>query len=241
MSDIQEQISILVEVQAVDEEILQADRQIAALDDEAVSLEQEVAARETLVTSEKKDLEDLKKSYREREAEFKLNTDLIDKSNVKLRAVKTNKEYQSILKAIEDIQKKNSDLEDRMITLLDEIETVEAAIREKETQLAAFIQSSREKKETIAASVRREQETVESLNRKKAQISAKADPQVITILDEVKKKVRGMAVAPVQQEICMGCHMNIPPQLFNELQRFDELRFCPHCQRIIYWKAKENE
>jgi hypothetical protein len=50
-----------------------------------------------------------------------------------------------------------------------------------------------------------------------------------------------MAVAPVQQAICMGCHMNIPAQLFNELQRFDELRFCPHCHRIIYWKAKENE
>jgi uncharacterized protein len=241
MSHIEEQINILVEVQAVEAEILQADRQIAALNDEAVSLDQETVAREALVKSEKQSFEDLKKSYRVLESESKTNADLINKSNAKLRAVKTNKEYQSILKEIDDIRKKNSDIEDRMIAFLDEIESAEAAVREKETQLAAFIQSSREKKESLSARAQRERQAVEALNQKKTQVSAKADPQIITILDEVKKKVRGMAVAPVQQSVCMGCHMNIPAQLFNELQRFDELRFCPHCHRIIYWKAKENE
>ncbi|MEE9535799.1 MAG: C4-type zinc ribbon domain-containing protein, partial [Desulfobacterales bacterium] len=34
--------------------------------------------------------------------------------------------------------------------------------------------------------------------------------------------------------VCQGCNVNIPPQLYNELQRFDTLMFCPHCQRIIY-------
>jgi predicted nucleic acid-binding Zn-ribbon protein len=29
--------------------------------------------------------------------------------------------------------------------------------------------------------------------------------------------------------------MNIPPQMYNELHRFDSLKNCPHCQRIIYW------
>jgi uncharacterized protein len=241
MSNIQEQINILVKVQEVEAEILQTDRQIAALDEAALSLDQEAAARESMVTSEKETFEDLKKSYRELESESKINTEMIAKSNTKLRAVKTNKEYQSILKEIEEIRKKNSDIEDRMIEYLDRIESTEARVREKESKLAGFIQSCREQKEALAAKVGRERETVASLNEKKTQISAKADPQIITILDDVKKKVRGMAVAPVQQAICMGCHMNIPAQLFNELQRFDELRFCPHCHRIIYWKAKEDE
>jgi uncharacterized protein len=30
--------------------------------------------------------------------------------------------------------------------------------------------------------------------------------------------------------------MNIPPQMYNELQRSDILMFCPHCQRIVYWR-----
>jgi predicted nucleic acid-binding Zn-ribbon protein len=241
MSNIAEQINILIEVQSVEREILQAGRQLDALHDEALSLDQEAAARETLVADEKMVLDDLKKSYRELESESKVHREMIVKSNEKLRAVKTNKEYQSILKEIEEIRKKNSGIEDQMLDQLDKIESTEQVVTEKEVQLEGFIQSCREKKETLIARKQGERKTVDALNDKRLQISAKADPKMISILDEVKKKVRGLAVVAVQGAICMGCHMNIPAQLSNELQRFDELRFCPHCHRIIYWKNMESE
>ncbi|MCB2148037.1 MAG: hypothetical protein KQI81_16295 [Deltaproteobacteria bacterium] len=236
MSNIQEQINILVEVQGVEVEILQADRLVNALSDEVTAMDQAAAERKALVSAEKETLDALKKSYRELESESKINAGMIVKSNEKLRGVKTNKEYQSILKEIDETRKKNSGIEDRMLELLDAIESAEAAAKVKEAELAGFLQSCQEKKESFAVKAQRERQAVDALNEKKAQISAKADPELITVLDDVKKKVRGLAVVPVQQAICMGCHMNIPAQLFNELQRFDELRFCPHCHRIIYWK-----
>ena len=238
MSNIQEQIDILVEVQGVELEIHQAGRLVNVLSNEAAALDRSVAERETLVTSEKTALDDLRKAYRDLESESKVNAEMIVKSNEKLRAVKTNKEYQSILKEIDDIRKKNSAIEDRMLEQLETIESAEAAVKSKAAELAGFAQSYQEKKEALAAKEKRERQTVEALNEKKARISATADPELITVLDDVKKKVRGLAVVPVQQAICMGCHMNIPAQLFNELQRFDELRFCPHCHRIIYWKEQ---
>ena len=241
MHNIQEQIQILVQVQSVEGEILQAGRQMRVLSDEAVALDQALAEREAQLIAEKKVLEELKKSYREFESDAKINAEQIVKSNEKLRAVKTNKEYQSILKEIEDIRKKNSDIEDQMIEQLERIENTEAAVAVKATELEQFIQTCREKKEALATQVKRERQALESLNQKKEQISATADPQMITVLRDVKKKVRGMAVVPAQQATCTGCHMNIPAQLFNELQRFDELRFCPHCHRIIYWKETMNE
>ena len=238
MSNIQEQINILVEVQSVDVEILQADRLVNALSDEVAAMDQAVAERKALVSAEKETLDDLRKAYRELESESKINAGMIVKSNEKLRGVKTNKEYQSILKEIDEIRKKNSGIEDRMLELLDAIESAEEAGKAKEAELAGFLQSCQEKKESYDAKAQQERQAVEALNEKKAQISAKADPKLISVLDDVKKKVRGLAVVPVQQAICMGCHMNIPAQLFNELQRFDELRFCPHCHRIIYWKEQ---
>ena len=30
--------------------------------------------------------------------------------------------------------------------------------------------------------------------------------------------------------------MNIPPQLFNVLQRGTTIEICPYCHRIIYWE-----
>ncbi len=238
MSNIQEQINILVEVQGVELEIHQADRLVNALNNESAALDRSIAEREIRVSSEKAALDDLKKTYRDLESESKINAGMIVKSNEKLRAVKTNKEYQSILKEIDEIRKKNSGIEDRMLEQLEAIESAEAAVKAKEMELASFVQSYQEKKEAFAAKEKRERQAVESLNEKKARISANVDPSLITVMDDVKKKVRGLAVVPVQQAICMGCHMNIPAQLFNELQRFDELRFCPHCHRIIYWKEQ---
>jgi predicted nucleic acid-binding Zn-ribbon protein len=241
MANIQEQIEILVSLQSVEMEILQVDRQIISLNGEADALDRAAADREAAFGAEKEALGDLKKAYRELESESKINAESIVKSNEKLRAVKTNKEYQSILKEIEELRKRNSGVEDRMIELLEEIEAQEASAREKEDQLADFVQTCRERKKVLAGNVNRERHTVDGLNEKKAQIRGKADPETIAIFDAVRKKVRGIAVAPAQQAICMGCHMNIPPQLFNELLRFDEFRFCPHCNRILYWKEEDGE
>jgi hypothetical protein len=241
MNDIREQIRILVEVQDVEMEINKADRQVQLLENEADALEHTAGEHEDHVAQEKAALEDLRKNYRELESESKINAEQIVKSNEKLRSVKTNKEYQSTLKEIEDIRKKNSAVEDRMLEHLEAIEAAEKTIKEKQIEMDDFLRECKEKKEALMAKAQRERQAVETLNEKKSHVSAKADSRWIAVLDDVKKKVRGLAVVPVQQSICMGCHMNIPPQLFNELQRFDEIRYCPHCQRIIYWQDQDSE
>lgn len=241
MSDIQQQLSILIEVQDVEMQMHRSGRHIEALRSEGLAMDRVVEEREASLAAAKAALAALRKSYREREAETRVNADMIVKRNEKLRAVKTNKEYQSVLKEIEELRKKNSGIEDQMLEQLDRIEAAEAAVQDRERDLAEAVDSCRKKKTAVDAQIQREQAAIEALTAKKAEIGAQADPKLITVLESVKQKVRGQAVVPAQQATCMGCHMNIPAQLFNELQRFDELRFCPHCHRIIYWKEKDGE
>jgi len=35
--------------------------------------------------------------------------------------------------------------------------------------------------------------------------------------------------------------MNLPPQLYNTLYRGDDLITCPHCQRVLILKQKDQE
>jgi predicted nucleic acid-binding Zn-ribbon protein len=51
----------------------------------------------------------------------------------------------------------------------------------------------------------------------------------------LKGKRNGTAVAPAAEGFCQACHMQIPPQLYNELQRNDHLIACPSCHRILYF------
>ena len=46
---------------------------------------------------------------------------------------------------------------------------------------------------------------------------------------------QGRAVVSVKNGTCQGCNMNIPPQLFNLLQRGDSIELCGNCNRTIYW------
>ncbi len=56
----------------------------------------------------------------------------------------------------------------------------------------------------------------------------------------IKGRRNGIAVVSARSSICSGCNMNLPPQLYNELQRSEELICCPNCNRIIYWDEIAN-
>jgi uncharacterized protein len=39
--------------------------------------------------------------------------------------------------------------------------------------------------------------------------------------------------------VCQLCHINLPPQAFNEIKRGNSLMSCPNCHRIVYWGEDE--
>jgi predicted nucleic acid-binding Zn-ribbon protein len=45
-------------------------------------------------------------------------------------------------------------------------------------------------------------------------------------------------VVEARDEICQGCNMNMPPQMFVELKKNAEIIQCLQCERILYWKEK---
>jgi len=73
------------------------------------------------VENDEKVISELNKKYRTYESDIQLNLGKISKSQEKLRAVKTNKEYQSSLKEIEDIKAINSKIEDEMLEFLEQM------------------------------------------------------------------------------------------------------------------------
>ena len=50
----------------------------------------------------------------------------------------------------------------------------------------------------------------------------------------LRSRRNGQALAGVTDGVCKGCFMNIPPQLFIELQKEEEMLSCPSCNRIMF-------
>ncbi|MDH4232853.1 MAG: C4-type zinc ribbon domain-containing protein, partial [Nitrospirota bacterium] len=44
----------------------------------------------------------------------------------------------------------------------------------------------------------------------------------------------GVAVTTARDELCSGCDMHIPPQLYVEIRKNEDIIQCPQCRRILY-------
>ena len=179
-------------------------------------------------------MSDLQKAYRQHETEAQSIQANIDKSNQKLRTIKTNKEYQAGLQEIEDLGRLQSGVEDKMLECLEAMDEAEAAIASERERIGTFSRQMSEEKAQVERESAEMDRKLQQLLRLREQIVAAIDGDLLAKYEQTKEYTGATVVAAVKASVCQGCHMNIPPQMYNELQRFDRLLVCPHCERIIY-------
>ncbi len=239
-SNIKEQLEILVELQKIESETsiikaIQIDtiKRLETLDNNLKEFELSLKDNESK-------LDELRKKYRDYESDSQVNLAREKTTREKLNSVKTNREYQSLLKEIEDAKAKNSNLEDEMIECLDLMDDIEKVIAAKEDEYAQLSISIDSEKEDIRQSAEKDKKKLLGLDADRKLVSNKIDPTLLEKYLILKERYQGgLAVVPVQDAICRGCNVNLPPQLYNELHRCDTLRFCPNCHRIIYWRKQQ--
>lgn len=231
-----EQIDILIKLEMVETEIRTIKSILEEIPKKLDTLNARLEAFETTITDKETAFFDMQKKYRENESDVQMNLDSIKKSNEKLMSVKTNKEYQAILKEIEDLEKKNSMIEDQMLAYLERIETEEKSVGlQKQEYLQEKEQIEREKN-TIELEKDEKKKKLVLLEADRNDIAKRIAPMLLNRYEVIRNQVKGEAIVAIKNAVCQGCHLNVPPQMYNELQRRDTLIFCPHCHRIIYWK-----
>ena len=180
---------------------------------------------------------ELNKKYRTYESDIQSNVGKIEKSQEKLRSVKTNKEYQSSLKEIDDIKAINSKLEDDMLEFLEQIEAAEQSLNENKQQYSRIVDELEDEKKSLVQAAEHGEKELARMQSERDAVVATLGAGLMAIYEyQAMKQGDGIAIVDVKNEVCQGCNMNIPPQMYNELQRDISLKYCPSCERIIYWQ-----
>lgn len=241
MSGFKEQLVAMVVLQWTEKEISGIEKDLAGIDKHLEALNTEATDFEHNITAAIHKLGDLQKQYRYDESEVLLIDSQIEKSHEKLRAVKTNKEYQSTLKEIDDLKEKRSAIEDQMLENLEQIENADAFVAEQKADLEEVKIEVAIKQEDIRKKGAAQQQALERWRLERDRILLKIDTKMRQLYEKVKKQNSGLAMAAIREGICQVCRLNIPPQQFNELKSMHSMRMCPHCQRIMYPKTVEDE
>jgi hypothetical protein len=233
-SELKKKFDVLLKLQENEIETATVQSMLDKLPGEMAALDAKAKTSEKIVSDVTEHLSELQQMFRAQESEAKSVQSSITKSEDKLRAVKTNKEYQSSLKEIEDLGASLSAIEDRMIACLEEIDEKETTLIKNRDELQRIFREIESEKEHISKSADSLQQRIDGLFEARGHVIAATDPDLLKLYQTVKENIGSTAIALVKSAVCMGCHVNLPPQMFNELLRFDKVFYCPHCERLIY-------
>jgi predicted nucleic acid-binding Zn-ribbon protein len=233
----QEQITSLVKLQKVEIETSRIKKQLSTVDQRIEVLDKKLLDFNQTIEEQRSLINELNEKYRTYESDLQMHLDRIKKSEAKLSSVKTNKEYQSSLKEIDDLENINSKIEDDMIEFLDRIEEAENVLKAKTTEFSELETQMKTEKEIIQKEAEEGRHRLGNLDAEWETVTGDIEAEVLATYNQIKEnQAYKIGIVAVKDAVCQGCHMNIPPQMYNELQRGDSLKRCPLCERIIYWK-----
>jgi len=238
---LKEQLSLLIELQKAESEINKINIKCRSLPEEIARLEEAFRGFEAGLEEDRKKFEDTQKAHREGEEKLKKGQDLLKKAKERLNEVKTNKEYQAVLKEIEACEHKNSEQEDQIISLLEAVDTAKAEFKIKEKEMQSYQQRYGETKKKMETELHSLDDALRTCRLKGEKFRSKVSAELLKKYDSIKTLHNTLAVVAVWKEVCEGCYMNLPPQLYIELQKSTELHMCPNCNRIIYWYDQSEE
>lgn len=231
---LKQDIETLVRLQEIESEIFRLQSVIQKVEKEKIVLAARRKEFETALSDHKLELEEIQQKCRDTEQEIKTVDDRIIKSNETLRMVKTNKEYQVLLREVDDNKKRKDALENQLLEFYDQKETAEMRVRESEQQFLQLAEQIKSEQAEIDKKTVDDRELLEESLAQQKKIGQDLDPSLMTRFRKVSRMNQGQAVAQVRNESCMGCFMNVPPQLCIEVQRGNQLISCPQCSRILY-------
>jgi hypothetical protein len=230
----------LIELQKADIRIEVLEKFTSSVPVLEAELAAERKAEEDLMAAKKAELETAKKDLRHAERELAAGEDKLKQIQVKLNAVKTNKEYEAALKEIEDQKKANGKVEEQILLLYDRVDEAEAAGKKLE----------KEWKDKAGEFEARAAELAHKAGRARAELEAKKQERGKTALDmnaellkryEYVRSKAGRAVARADAEVCRGCNHHIPAQVYNEVLKGEHVISCNNCVRFMVHTDKDLE
>ena len=229
----QEYIESLQKLQTVDLRIRELTEGLQRYPNEINNLKKDLLERKESIELKESTLSELKEQRDGLESSLRSNQEAIKNSEARLFSIKTHREYEALQKEITDTRKESLEIEDRTISVMGEIEETETALAEEQETYATL-------KEQYAQQIAEKEKKIEELEisrepaeKEKSELISKIDPKILPLYEKIFKK-NGRALALAENEQCTSCHINIPPQLYNEILKRLKPVQCPNCKKILY-------
>ncbi|MEW6388676.1 MAG: C4-type zinc ribbon domain-containing protein [Thermodesulfobacteriota bacterium] len=235
------ELSLLIDLQELDKEILEVTQSLGQLPEELQAQTRELAAQQGEQEAQLQELENLKGKRRDKEGEMADLEKGIKTSRSRLMEIKNNIEYRAMLKEIAFKEDQRDQMETKVLEIMEQIEAKNQHLAALKTRLEEQRQAFGQRQKEIEAQLKELKKRAADLEKKREVLRQRVPEALLKRYEFVRQRRNSTTIAEVRQGVCLGCHMNILPQQFIDLQKGEEILQCPHCQRILYWLGEEEE
>ncbi len=232
-----EELRFLIELQEKDSVIIRETAFIEAIPQKLSASEEPLKNAQSAYEKHKLKYEALLKKKRDKDGQLDEINEKIKKSKARSAEIKTNKEYQAHLKEVELSEKECYTVEDEILSLMETLDVSKKELEIEEAKVRAEKDKIEVLKEKLKEDVAEKKKKAGELKSQRDKLVMATDRDLYNLYLKILKTKKGLAVAEAKDEICHGCNMNIPPQLFVEIKKNDNIIQCPQCTRILYWKG----
>ncbi len=231
----------LIDLSIVDKEIDAFEPQI-----EEANYNYEAALAKT--QSIESDIENLSNEIKEEELKKAKNelhlaelSQKLEDNSKKSGEVKTEREMKS-LQLEEEIAKEQVTFANEEIERLEKVidskkEQIDAA-KASLVELASNLESVKAEVDVKLATINKERQAVFV---QKEKLLGTVNQKGLAFYQKIRRWAKNTTVVAVEEQACMGCHMLISDKIYADVIKAEDITTCPHCGRILYMKAAEEE
>lgn len=200
------------------------------------ALDAELKAEEDKLSGEKASLDAAQKEKRKKEGELQLLNQKLEKYKEQLMAVKTNKEYTTMLHEIEVCKKEIDKFEEGLIQTMYDLDTLQVEVKKEEEICRQSRKRIEDEKMRASGEVTEAEKELGTLEARKAEIESTLPANILRDFNSIAEIRGGVAVARAEDFTCLECKLKLRPQIFIEVKGNNALITCDNCSRFLYWE-----
>jgi hypothetical protein len=231
---IREQIALLEQLQSIDTNIRRLEEHLEKQRGGLSGLQVDLKDLEARLGTDRETVVAMEKTRNELATEARQMQNQIERSREKLQRSRNERESNAAQREMEELRKLHRDREDEAERLRGMIEQARVSIDSsdaKRTSIAAQLEGTQEGVQSSIGELSRERD--ENLAAR-ATVVAKIPSMLYRRYESIRTK-RPVAIAKTHDGTCLGCHLSVPPMMFQKMRQQDNFEQCPQCRRILYY------
>ncbi|HXJ36698.1 MAG TPA: C4-type zinc ribbon domain-containing protein [Candidatus Eisenbacteria bacterium] len=235
------QIELLIQIQQVDQNLRENTQAVSSGESRVTELEEAYQAKSSATEQGRATASALATKQRDLEARLADAESKMKDRRMRITRIRNDKELGLAKREVDLLKDEITGIEAELQQVYEQVEAATTTLAALEGELKTIAESREAEATALRDTIARLGADIERDRTRRQALLETVDVELRRRYEMILSRRGGLAVVPVRDGTCQGCRMRVPPQLYNQIQRGEQVILCPSCQRMLHWQPQQEE